>query len=153
MIPAKVAAVLQNYGLTATEFEDESASATARSAALAFGVAVGQIAKSLLVRDKAGGYAMVVMAGDKRLSNGKLRDLIGSKCSMTAAEETLAVTGFPIGGVCPFGVDVPVYVDDSLKPYGIVIPAAGTRNSGVRTPYEVLLEIADGKTCEVAETP
>ncbi|GHU02793.1 prolyl-tRNA editing protein [Alphaproteobacteria bacterium] len=151
-IPAKVMAVLNARGLAPMEAAE--CSATVAQAAASFGVPEGSIAKSLLVKGK-DGYAMIVMSGDKRLSNQKMRQLLGCrKVSMADRDTTFALTGFPVGGVCPFGVDqaqVPVFIDESLRPYGIVYPACGTRTSCVKIEFSALLEIASGRLCDVAE--
>ena len=154
VIPAKVLETLKTYNLTPTVFEDPSASATVSQAAQSFGVTPGQIAKSILIKDTHGKFSMFVVAGDKRLSNKKLKEYLGSRGSMASPEETLAVTGFPVGGVCPFGLDtgeLPIYIDQSLQPYPTVYPACGTRNSGVPTNYNTLLLMADGRTSDVTE--
>jgi prolyl-tRNA editing enzyme YbaK/EbsC (Cys-tRNA(Pro) deacylase) len=69
---------------------------------------------------------------------------------MTSGEETYALTGFRPGGVCPFGVEgFPVYVDDSLKVWDRVFPAAGNDATGVPMTYPQLLEISGGLYCDV----
>jgi prolyl-tRNA editing enzyme YbaK/EbsC (Cys-tRNA(Pro) deacylase) len=52
---------------------------------------------------------------------------------MLGAEETLALTGHPVGGVCPFGLarPLPVYLDVSLQGFDLVYPAAGSLNASV----------------------
>src|SRR5512133_1675584 len=131
MVPRKVAEALEAAGLRALEFEPGS-TPTAPLAAARIGVEVGQIAKSLLFRAKDGAYHLVVCAGDKRINSSRLKALVGSKASMADAEETLRVTGFPPGGVCPFGLEgVAIWIDESLSSYSTVYPAAGTDSTGV----------------------
>lgn len=121
-------------------------------AAAQIGCQVGQIAKSLLFRDKKGGFHLVLMAGDARVSSGKLKRLVGAETSMATPEETLRVTGFPVGGVCPFGLPpgLPVWVDASLKGWEILYPAAGNDASGVPITYVDLLRITGAGECDVA---
>ena len=91
------------------------------------------------------------MAGDAKVSSGKMKRLVGSETSLASPDETFAVTGFRVGGVCPFGTSqVPVYLDASLKKWKIVYPAAGTDASGVPLPYARLLEVTGASECEVA---
>lgn len=152
MIPDKVKAVLDANGLAALEFE-EGSTPTAESAAAKIGVEVGQIAKSLLFKGASGRAAMVVCAGDKKISSGKIKRLCGEKMSMTNAEETFALTGFRPGGVCPFGVEnLPIYIDDSLSAWGTIYPAAGTNSTGVPMTFVQLMAITGGKPCEVTGT-
>ncbi|MCE1194869.1 YbaK/EbsC family protein [bacterium] len=153
MIPDKVKAVLDAAGLAALEFE-EGSTPTAESAAAKIGVEVGQIAKSLLFKGASGRVAMIVCAGDKKISSGKIKRLCGEKMSMTSAEETFALTGFWPGGVCPFGVGgIPVYVDESLAPWDMIYPAAGTNSTGVPMTYAQLLAVSGGSVCDVASDP
>ncbi|MBN2875550.1 MAG: YbaK/EbsC family protein [Spirochaetales bacterium] len=151
MIPESVSRVLALHGLKALEFEPGS-TPTAPMAAARIGVEVGQIAKSLVFKAKDGAYHMVVCAGDKRINSGKLKALIGSKASMADADETLRVTGFQPGGVCPFGVSgVTIWIDESLSAWPTVFPAAGTDATGVPTTYEQLLAITGGSRSAVTD--
>ena len=104
--------------------EVETSTATVSEAAEALGVQPAQIAKSLAVR--AGEQVfLLVTSGIARLDNSKSKAEFGARPRMLGAEDTLAVTGHPVGGVCPFDLPVglPVYLDVSLQPLGIVYPA------------------------------
>jgi prolyl-tRNA editing enzyme YbaK/EbsC (Cys-tRNA(Pro) deacylase) len=149
VLPDKVRAVLEAHGLTALEFEPGS-TPTAESAARRIGVEVGQIAKSLLFRDRAGRHHLVVCAGDVKVSSSKLKRRLGSSAMMASGEEAVRITGFAPGAVCPFGVvDVPIYVDESLRRFTTIYPAAGTDSSGVPMTYEKLLAITGAQPCDV----
>ncbi|MFP4490800.1 MAG: YbaK/EbsC family protein [Spirochaetaceae bacterium] len=151
MIPEKVASVLEKHGLEALEFE-EGSTPTAETAAARIGVAVGQIAKSILMRGKDGTYRLFVLAGDKRISSKKVKQLTGIKHSMSSAEETFEATGFYPGGVCPFGIEgLDIYIDSSLKEFDTVYPAAGNNATGVPVTYEHLLSITSGIECSVSD--
>jgi len=147
-IPESVRLVLDAAGLVPFEHEPGS-TATAQDAASRLGCEVGRIAKSMLLTDKKGAYVMVVLAGDRRLSNAGLKTLTGSKLSFCDPDETERVTGFRPGGVCPFGVNVPVFVDESLRLWDVVYPAAGTDSSGVPVPFDKLVEVCGGRVCNV----
>ena len=151
MIPERVAEVLSRHGLEALEFE-EGSTPTAETAAAKIGVSVGQIAKSILMRGKDGVYRLFVLAGDRRISSKKVKQLTGVKHSMNGAEDTFAATGFYPGGVCPFGIDgVDVFLDESLKDYETIYPAAGNDATGVPISYEKLRAITDARECDVSE--
>lgn len=151
MIPEKVRAVLEAHGLTALEFEPGS-TPTAETAARRIGVRVGQIAKSILVHGKDGRVRLIVLAGDRRLASPRVKQLLGVKARMATAEETLAATGFPPGGVCPFGVEgVEIFVDQSLRAYDTIYPAAGTDASGVPMTFAQLLAVTGGRSCDVSD--
>lgn len=136
--------------LKVIEFQQDTS--TSALAAAALGTEVGQIAKSMLFKAKSGEYFLVVSAGDVRMDTKALRDLIGSKVKMANAEEVMAITGFPVGGVCPFDlkVEVPIYLDESLKKYNVVYAAAGTPNSALPITYEELMGITGGRPCDVS---
>lgn len=149
MIPDKVQQVLESHGLAALEFEPGS-TPTAELAARRLGVETARIAKSLLFKSKEGSYHLVVCPGDKRLSSGVLKRIIGSKVSMTDADETERVTGFRPGGVCPFGLEgVEILLDRELGDLGVVYPAAGTDATGVPTTLDQLSRITGGRIVDL----
>lgn len=145
MIPDKVRAVLEAHGLRAAEF-DAGSTATSVLAAGQLGVAVGQIAKSLLFMAKDGKVFMVIAPGDRRISSAKLKAATGVKSRMASVDEARAATGFGPGGVCPFGIDssIRVYIDSSLSQYSTIHPAAGTDSSGVPMTFAQLVSITGG---------
>lgn len=109
-----------------------TSTATVAEAAAVHGVEPGRIAKTLSLR--VGGRAfLVVVRGDARLDNRKAKAAFGGKASMLGADDVLALTGHPVGGVCPFGLatPLPVYCDVSLKAFATVIPAAGSTSSSL----------------------
>ena len=124
--------------------ETEISTATVDLAAEALGVEPGRIAKTLAVRVKDDTF-LLVARGDARLDNVKTKARFGGRPRMLSAEETLAVTSHPVGGVCPFGLPtpLPVYIDTSLRDYDEVFPAAGALNSSVRvTPQRLAALVA-----------
>ena len=129
-------------------------SATVPLAAAAHGVAPGQIAKTLSLRigDE---VVLVVTRGDARLDNRKAKAALGGKPRMLGQEEVEALTGHPVGGVCPFGLATPlkVYCDVSLKAFDIVVPAAGSTHSALRIAPERMAELTRAEwvdTCQEA---
>ena len=148
MVPEKVQKVLLANGLTALEFEPDS-TPTVEMAARRLGVEPARIAKSLLFKSKAGAYVLVVCPGDKRIPSAVLRQVIGSKVSMTNAEETERVTGFRPGGVCPFGLEgVEILLDRDLGLYESVFPAAGNDATGVRITLDQLVAVTGGRVVD-----
>ena len=128
--------------------------ATVADAAATLGVKPGRIAKTLTVR--AGGVTFLLCTrGDARLSNAKCKAELGARPRMLGAEETLELTGHPVGGVCPFGVStpLPVYVDVSLKPYATVFPAAGSRNSSVEITPQRLFDLVGERWVDLCIPP
>jgi prolyl-tRNA editing enzyme YbaK/EbsC (Cys-tRNA(Pro) deacylase) len=137
--------------------EVEESTATVADAAKALGVEPARIAKTLAVR--AGALTFLLVArGDARLDNRKCKDRFGARPRMLGAEETLALTGHPVGGVCPFGLatPLPVYCDDSLRDFDIVYPAAGSLTSSVVvSPARLAGLVSSGwvDLCRIPEAP
>ncbi|MCM2504531.1 YbaK/EbsC family protein [Aureimonas altamirensis] len=148
-----VRAFLKEHAPEIVVMELEVSTATVAEAAAGHGVEPGQIAKTLSLRvgDR---VVLVVAAGDARLDNRKVKQLLGGKPRMLDAEEVERLTSHPVGGVCPFGLraPLPVYCDVSLRAWDIVVPAAGSRNSAVRIAPERLAEIADGRWVDVCQS-
>jgi len=130
--------------------ELEVNTATVALAAEAHGVEPGRIAKTLAFRLGDGRVVLVVAAGDVRVNHGKFKAVFG-KGKMLNAEDVVALTGHPVGGVCPFGLaeQIPVYLDASLKAYDEILPAAGSVNSAVRIGIELLAEVTGGEWVDV----
>ena len=134
--------------------ELEGSSATVELAAAGLGVPPGQIAKTLSL--KVGGrVVLVVTRGDVRLDNRKVKQTFGGKASMLPPQEVVAITGHPVGGVCPFGLAAPlaVYCDVSLKAFDIVAPAAGSANSALKIAPERMAAITGGEWVDVCQPP
>ncbi|HHU17688.1 MAG: YbaK/EbsC family protein [Anaerovoracaceae bacterium] len=131
----------------------EESSATVDLAAKALGREPGEIAKSLALKLKDGSVIIVVVCGTARIDNRKYKDTFHCKAQMLKAEETLLETGHPVGGVCPFALPegVKVYLDESLKKYDAVYPAAGTANSAVRFTIEELEKATSGTWVHVTQ--
>lgn len=132
---------------------------TVEKAAQVLGVEEGQIAKSLAVilpQDIApAGAGVLVCMGKARLDNKKFKAAFGCKAKMLSPEETLAVTGFPVGGVCPFALPpgVPVFLDQCLQRYDKVYPAAGTRDSAVEIQVDRFAQYTQGQWVDVCTCP
>ena len=126
--------------------------ATVELAAEGHGVAPAQIAKtlSLRIKDK---VLLVVTCGDTRLNNKKIKEALGGKAKMLPLDEVAALTGHPVGGVCPFGLatPLPVYCDVSLKAFDEVVPAAGSTNSALRINPLRMAELVDAEWVDVCD--
>jgi len=132
--------------------ELDGSSATVELAARGHGVAPAQIAKTLSLRIKDRSL-LVVTCGDARLNNRKVKDVLGGKASMLGAEEVVALTGHPVGGVCPFGLttQLPIYCDVSLRTFDEVLPAAGSTNSAMRISPERMAILVGAEWVDVCD--
>ena len=134
--------------------EVEQSTATVETAARALGVEPARIAKTLAIR--AGSETFLLVArGDARLDNAKSKAEFGARPRMLGPEETLSLTGHPIGGVCPFGLatPLPVYLDVSLQPFDMVYPAAGSLNTSVEVTPERLFELVGSRWVDLCRLP
>jgi prolyl-tRNA editing enzyme YbaK/EbsC (Cys-tRNA(Pro) deacylase) len=134
--------------------EVEGTTATVATAAESLSVEPGRIAKTLAVR--AGEQIFLVVArGDARLDNRKCKDELGARPRMLGPEETLELTGHQVGGVCPFGLKIPlpVYLDVSLKAFDTVYPAGGSLNTSVEVGVGRLFELVGDRWVDLCRMP
>ena len=128
----RAATHLERFGLRDRIKLFDVSSATVELAAQAVGCEPARIAKTLsfLLPD---GPVLILAAGDARIDNHKYKALFHAKAKMLAFEEVEPLIGHGVGGVCPFGINegIPVWLDESLRRFDIVYPAAGTSNSAV----------------------
>ena len=128
----KVKAYFASVGLAERIQEFEVSSATVALAAEALHCEPARIAKTLSFVN-GDGAILIVAAGDARVDNPKFKAQFGVKAKMLTPEDAVRLIGHAVGGVCPFAVNdgVPVYLDESLKRFDVVYPAAGSSNSGI----------------------
>ena len=135
----KVKEYVRQYGMEDRVWEKEHSSATVEEAAEALGCEPQRIAKTLSFQagDR---VVLVVTAGDRKIDNKKYREQFGCKAKMLKFEEVEDLVGHAVGGVCPFAVreGVEVYLDESLKRFETVFPAAGSSNSMIELSIEEL---------------
>ena len=135
----KVKEYFRQYGMEDRVWEKEHSSATVEEAAEALGCEPQRIAKTLSFQagDR---VVLVVTAGDRKIDNKKYREQFGCKAKMLKFEEEEDLVGHAVGGVCPFAVKegVEVYLDESLKRFETVFPAAGSSNSMIELSIEEL---------------
>lgn len=128
--------------------------ATVALAAAGHGVAPAQIAKTLALR-VGEEIVLLVARGDARLDNKKAKTAFGGKVKMVPVEEVAALTGHPVGGVCPFGLASPlrVYCDISLQAFEEVLPAAGSTHSALRISPARMVEITQADWVDACQPP
>ena len=116
-------------------------SATVELAAKALNVEGARIAKTLSYMVD-GSPILIVAAGDIRVDNRKFKDTFHTKAKMLTPDQAAELVGHAVGGVCPFGVNegVKVYLDESLKRFETVFPAAGSGNSAIELTIPELEE-------------
>jgi len=134
--------------------DHQVSTATVAEAAAALGVEPARIAKTLALRVGEAVF-LLVARGDARIDNAKTKAEFGGRPRMLSAEEALAVTGHPVGGVCPFGLAtaVPVYCDVSLRGFETVFPAAGSLTSSVEVAPGRLAELVSERWVDICKLP
>lgn len=136
----------KSVGLENRIIELSESSATVELAAQALNCEPERIAKSLsfLVNEKP---IIIVMAGDTKVDNRKFREEFHDKAKMISSEYVEGYIGHAPGGVCPFAVNenVTIYLDESLKRFSTVFPAAGNAHSAIELNLKELNQYANAQ--------
>ncbi len=133
-------------GLTIEPRRFPEGAKTAADAAAAIGVQIGQIVKSL-VFEVDGRLVLAYVSGANQLDERKLAAAAGgTKCARVDADTVREATGFPIGGVPPFGhsTHLQVFIDPDLLQYDEVWAAAGTWHDVFGIEPHKLVEASQG---------
>ena len=142
----RVIAAAKERGLDIVTKRFPEGTKTAADAAAAIGVSVGQIVKSL-VFGVDGEIVMALVSGSNQLDEKKLAAAAGgAKCARVDADAAREATGYPIGGVPPFGhsTQLRVFVDPDLLQYDEVWAAAGTWNDNFGAAPADIVRVAGG---------
>lgn len=143
----KVKHFLARFGLEDRLKEFPVSSATVELAAQALHTDPARIAKSISFYDSADECLLIVTAGDMKIDNKKFKAEFGHKAKMLSAADVERLTGYRIGGVCPFGnpAGTKVYCDVSLQRFDKVYPAGGSSSSCVELTCEELARISGSR--------
>ena len=141
----KVRAYLEHFGVSDRIREFDVSSATVELAAVAVGVESARIAKTLSFK-LGDAPILVVAAGDAKIDNSKYKHFFGMKAKMLTPEQAVELIGHAVGGVCPFAVNegCDVYLDESLRRFGVVYPACGSSNSAIALTLDELAAYTPG---------
>ncbi len=141
-----VRAHLAPFGLAEGIAVFTESSATVEQAAAQVGTEPARIAKTLAFLSPAQPDAaiLIVAAGDAKVNGGAFKRRFGGKGSMVPADRLVELTGHPMGGVCPFAnpLSASVWLDESLRRFATVWPAAGSHDSAVPIEVARLLEVS-----------
>ena len=147
----RVSAALLQLGHTPPPVWLEVAARTSQEAADALGVALGQIAKSVVFKRKADDRPVLVIAsGDRRVDERRLAALVGAVGRADAAY-VKARTGFAIGGVSPVGLadGATLLLDAQLQRFDSIWAAAGHPNGVFRLSPAALQRLTGADWAEV----
>jgi prolyl-tRNA editing enzyme YbaK/EbsC (Cys-tRNA(Pro) deacylase) len=151
----RVARVLQDKGHPHAPVMLDDAARTAQQAADALGIAVGQIAKSIIFRRKSDNAAvLVITSGDRRVDEKKVDAIVG-KTGRADAEFVKTKTGFSIGGVSPVGhAEAPVtLIDRELFRFEEIWAAAGHPHGVFKLKPQDLERLTGAPVADVVQAP
>ena len=152
----RVRAYFKTLGIEERIQEFDVSSATVELAAKAVGVPPERIAKTLSFK-MGDSYILILCAGDAKIDNHKFKAQFSVKAKMLSADEVLSLVGHPVGGVCPFGINsgIAVYLDESLRRFTTIFPAAGTPSSAVELNLDELYRASEAAAwvdvCKIPE--
>lgn len=148
----RVQAILSELGVTGRAVEFAQSTRTSAEAADAIGTTVAQIAKSIVFTYGNEGV-LVIASGAHRVSEEKLRRLLGGHVGRADAGAVRRLTGYPIGGVAPVGHTdrLTTFIDEDLAAHQEVWAAAGTPNAVFPTTAEELVRISGASLADVKE--
>lgn len=116
---------------------------------------VNQVIRSILFRISEGEYAMVLIAGSSQISWKALRQHFNtSRLTMASPEEVLAVTGYKVGTVSPFGIktEIPILADGNIFHPDAVSMGSGVSGTAILIRREdlkrALGDIETGSFCQ-----
>jgi prolyl-tRNA editing enzyme YbaK/EbsC (Cys-tRNA(Pro) deacylase) len=151
----RVARLLQEKGHPHGPVMLDDAARTAQQAADALGIAVGQIAKSIIFRRKSDDVAVLVIAsGDRRVDEKKVDAIVG-KTGRADADFVKARTGFSIGGVSPVAHAQPsvTLIDRELFRFEEIWAAAGHPHGVFRLHPRDLERLTGAPVADVVQAP
>lgn len=140
----KVKKFFEALGEPERVIEFEESTATSELAAQALNCEVGRIAKTIsLMVD--GRPILILISGDMKVDNKKFKERFGTRPHMLAFDDVERLIGHAVGGTCPFAVNegVTIYLDDSLKRFDVLYPAAGNDRSCARLELDELEKYID----------
>jgi len=139
-------------GLDIVVREMAESTRTAEDAAVACGVTVGQIVKSLVFLGATSHKPyLLLVSGRNRVNEKGVAQHLGEKLKRPDVDAVRALTGYAIGGIPPFGHATPIatYMDRDLMQYDVIWAAAGTPKAVFRTEPAKLRDAAGATVIEV----
>ncbi len=138
----RVKAYFKQEGIEDRMLVFEQSTATTEMAAEFIGCEPSRICKTMAFKSpEEDGCILVQMAGDAKVSNGKVKSEFGLRPTMLPKEDLTRLTGHDFGGICAFAIDNPnvrIYGDVSLKRFETVFPACGSDSSAIEMTLEEL---------------
>jgi len=148
----KLKQFVESNGIDAEQLIFESSVHTVEEAATALGRSASDLIKSLvLIRQ--GKIFVAIVLGTDRVSPQKIRALVGFPAPRAATpKEVLKHTGYPVGGVPPFGYDATVLIDPEVLGRKVVFGGGGSPRALLKVQPTDLLRVTKGTVVDVRET-
>lgn len=139
-----------DIGIEDPVFELPESGATVDLASKTIGVEPEFIAKTLAfkVKDR---NILIVTRGNAKVNNKKFKEYFKVKAKMIDHDAVEEEIGHPVGGVCPFGVkeNVEVFLDESIRYFKYVYPAAGSRTTALKIEPSKIEELTGANWIDV----
>lgn len=137
-------------GLKDPTFKLSESGATVDLAAKTLGIEPEFVAKTIALHAKERNI-LIVVRGDAKIDNKKFKQHFKTKARMISFEEVEEAIGHPVGGVCPFGIkaNVEVYLDETIRNFEYVYPAAGDRNYALKIEPSKIQELTNASWVDV----
>jgi prolyl-tRNA editing enzyme YbaK/EbsC (Cys-tRNA(Pro) deacylase) len=143
----RVVQTVEKEGLDA-DFVVHAKSETVEESAKHTGVKEGEVVKTLVFMGER--PAAVLCPGDTSVSEEKLEEVLETDVRMANPEEVEEASGYVVGGVSPFDLDIRVLMEESILEKDSVRPAAGSRVVGVNLDPEALKEVSGAEAVDVS---
>jgi Cys-tRNA(Pro) deacylase len=156
-LPAVLAACIERDAIALAVIETAEDAPTAEAAARLLGMQVADIVKTMVLTDGTRSVAAIV-PGDRRLDRRKVAAALGLRTLRFAtADEVVAATGFPPGGVAPLGFANPlsVVVDATLaaEPGREVVAGGGRPELLLRIAVAELILHSEAVVAPIVQDP
>ena len=159
--PEDLQSYLEQHGIEARLFRPAGETPTVEAAARAIGCTPEQVIKSVLFMVKRNNRrepALVLVAGTAPISYRALGEVFGvgrKKVRMATPDEVIAYTGYPVGGVPPFGhpQPLPTFVDQTVLAQPILYAGGGDDRTMMEISRETLLRITRATVIDVTSAP
>jgi Cys-tRNA(Pro)/Cys-tRNA(Cys) deacylase len=134
------------------EFETRGPAASLEEAAESLGIPASSIVKTLVVKKHDGTFLFALVPGDRQISWGKLRTVVGvNKLRLPEASVALEVTGYERGTIVPLGSSTPwpVYADERIE--GRIALGAGEHGVSAFVDAEALVTGLDATVADITD--
>ena len=150
-VAGRVKKYLDDQGLAYEVVSHQETFSTCEEAK-AVGVIASHVAKTLVIKTRAGDV-LAVLPASERVDIHKLRDIVDDNHARLATEDEMKTefTDFDLGAVPPLGelFEAPVLLDGQLENADEIIFAAGTHSDSVKLSGEDFLKLTHPQVVDI----